>query len=87
MYDVFNNILKTDIGRDLVSTYEHNGDAQGVWSDYDKYMLTSTKAESEVDRLMNRLATMKLSPQSKTSSLSFILQFKETVRRYHRLVP
>ena len=51
MYNVFNKVLQSDMGKTIVRKYAPNLDSQSVWRDFESHMSTSSKALNEKHRL------------------------------------
>ena len=57
MYDVFLMILQTDRGKHYTRVHKTRKDAQSVWRDYVAYMSTSTKADLEIEGLVQKITS------------------------------
>ena len=87
MYDVFNTVLKTPMGKHYVRASESTRDAQQVWTSYMKYMRTSSRADSELEDLMSSLTSLRLTPSYKGTSLDFIVEWLDKLRQYEDMTP
>ena len=87
MYDVFVTILQTNMGQFYVRNHEHDRNAQAIWSDYLKYMRTSTRADLESEDLMTYLTTARLGPGWKDTTAAFITDWLDKLRQYEDLTP
>ena len=85
MYDVFNTILLTDIGKHFVRKHSSTGNAQKVWIDYEAHMNTSTRAEVEIENIMTRLTTSRLNEHNKVAK--FVTDWLHLLRRYEDMKP
>ena len=86
MYDVFNDILLTDMGKHFVRVHSTTKDAQAVWKDYLQHMSTSTKADIEVENLLSELTNERLDPRQE-SHIKFIINWMNKLRRYEDMTP
>ena len=87
MYDVFVSNIKTNMAVHFVRVHEDRRNAQGVWADYKTYMVTSSKAELQVTKLLAQLTSQKLEASSRTATQEFIIAWQEKVREFESLTP
>ena len=87
MYDVFNTVLKTPMGKHFVRNHENARDAQAVWKDYLHYMRTSTKADMQIEDLMTVLTSFRLTSTYRGTSQKFIVDWLDKIRQYEDLTP
>ena len=83
MYSVFNKILLTDTGRELVRQHDKKFDAQKIYASLVEKTLHSTKASLDSSHILSYVTTVKLGDGSwRGTTHSFILHWKEQVRLY-----
>ena len=87
MYDVFNTILLTDIGKHFVRKHSSTGNAQKVWIDYEAHMNTSTRAEVEIENIMTTLTTSRLNEHNSNKIAKFVTDWLHLLRRYEDMKP
>jgi hypothetical protein len=87
LYDVFNTILKTPMGRYYVRKYEVSRDAQSVWRDYSTHMCSSTWGEMAMETLLSELTSTKLSSNYRGTTVSFITDWMNKLKQYEDLAP
>jgi hypothetical protein len=87
MYDGFNTVLKTSMGKHFVRNHENARDAQAVWKDYLHYMRTSTKADMQIEDLMTVLTSFRLTSTYRGTSQKFIADWLDKIRQYEDLTP
>jgi hypothetical protein len=88
MYDVFNTVSKTPMGRHFVCNHETaREDAQAVWKDYLHYMRTSTKADMQIEDLMTVLTSFRLTSTYRGTSQKFIVDWLDKIGQYEDLTP
>jgi hypothetical protein len=87
MYDVFNTVLKSPMGKHFVRNHENARDAQAVWKDYLHYMRTSTKADMQVEDLMTVLTSFRLTSTYRGTSQKFIVDWLDKICQYKDLTP
>jgi hypothetical protein len=87
MYNVFNTVLKTPMGKHFVRTHEIARDAQVVWKDYLHYMCTSTKADMQIEDLMTVLTSFLLTSTYRGTSQKFIVDWLDKICQYEDLTP
>jgi hypothetical protein len=87
MYDVWNTVLKTAMGKHFVRQHETTRDAQAIWRDLVNYMRTSTRADIEIEGLMSSLTSLRITPSYRGTTQQFILDWLDKVRVYEDLTP
>ena len=85
MYAVFEEHLKTDTGKSLVSKYEATRDAQGIYRELVKHAKSSTAAQLSGDTLLKYITTARYPGNWKGTSYAFVLHWKEQVVHYEKL--
>jgi hypothetical protein len=55
IYSVFNEKLQTNMGKNLVRTYESNSDAQQVYAELEAHATTSTRADIDSQHILTYL--------------------------------
>jgi hypothetical protein len=90
IYSVFDEKLQTDMGKNLVRTYESNSDAQQVYAELAAHATTSTRADIESQHILTYLTTARFGSGDsgwKGTGHSFILHWQNKVREYEEMVP
>jgi hypothetical protein len=87
MYDVWNTILKTAMGKHCVRQHEATRDAQAIWRDLVNFMRTSTRADIEIEDLMSSLTSLRVTPSYRGTTQQFILDWLDKLRLYEDLTP
>ena len=90
MYSVFDEKLQTDMGKNLVRTYELDYDAQKVYSLLAAHATTSTRADIESQHILTYITTARFGVGDsgwKGTGHSFILHWQNKVREYEDMVP
>jgi hypothetical protein len=90
MYSVFDEKLQTDMGKNLVRTYETNSDAQKVYTLLAAHATTSTRADIESQHILTYITTARFGVGDsgwKGTGHSFILHWQNKVREYEDMVP
>eukprot|EP00934_Nitzschia_sp_Nitz4_P006215 Nitzschia sp. Nitz4//scaffold143_size57137//53597//57072//NITZ4_006523-RA/size57137-processed-gene-0.42-mRNA-1//1//CDS//3329536473//6205//frame0 len=87
MYDVLNHCLKTPMGSHYVRTHETTRDAQAVWRDYVKHMRNSSRADLEIEDLMNALVSHRADTKDLGNVEQFIIDWLNNIRLYETLTP
>jgi hypothetical protein len=85
MYAVFEENLKTDTGKSLVSQYEATRDAQSIYKDLVKHAKSSTAAQLSGDTLLKYITSARYPGNWKGTSYAFVLHWKEQVVHYEKL--
>ena len=86
MWSVFLDVLQTNMGKHYVREQENTRDAQAVWRNLMRYMLTSTRADIEIEDLLTTLTSARLEHSNK-NTMSFITTWLEQLRQYEDLTP
>ena len=87
MFAVFNNILKTDTGKNLVRQHEKTRNAQAVYKALSDYALRSARASMDASNLLTYITTARLGDGKwKGGTEAFILNWVDQVRKYHEVV-
>ena len=81
MFSVFNNNLKTDMGKTIVRRHLANTDTQSVWKELSEHMRTSSKGASEKRRLTQYVTNTVLDDNFKGTTEQFVLHFSEQFRQ------
>ena len=81
MFSVFNNNLKTDMGKTIVRRHLANSDAQSVWKELSEHMRTCSKRASEKRRLTQYVTNTVLDDNFKRTTEQFVLHFNEQLRQ------
>ena len=87
IYDVFNDIIQTDMGKHFVRLQATAMNAQEVWKQYCKYMTTSTRADLEIEKLIGQLTNSRLDSGYRQTYTKFVLGWLEKLRRYENMTP
>jgi hypothetical protein len=85
MYAVFEEHLKTDTGKSLVSRYEMTRDAQSIYRELKKHAKSSTAAQLSGDTLLKYITSARYPGNWKGTSYAFVLHWKEQVAHYEKL--
>jgi len=85
MYAVFEEHLKTDKGKSLVSQYEEKRDAQSIYRDLKKHAKSSTAAQISGDTLLKYITSARYPGNWRGTSYAFVLHWKEQVMHYEKL--
>ena len=85
MYDVFNSIIQTTMGRHFVQKYFTTRDAQALWTEYSHYMRRSTRADIEKEDLLTALTSNRLDSGYKGTTQKFIVDWLRDIRIYESL--
>jgi Reverse transcriptase (RNA-dependent DNA polymerase) len=85
MYAVFEEHLKTDTGKSLVSQYETTRDAQSIYRELKKHAKSSTAAQLSGDTLLKYITSARYPGNWKGTSYAFVLHWKEQVAHYEKL--
>ena len=85
MYAVFEEHLKTDTGKSLVSRYEHAHDAQSIYKELKKHAKSSTAAQLSGDTLLKYITSARYPGNWRGTSYAFVLHWKEQVAQYEKL--
>jgi hypothetical protein len=84
MYAVFEEHLKTDTGKSLVSRYEVTRDAQSIYKEL-KHAKSSTAAQLSGDTLLKYITSARFPGNWRGTSYAFVLHWKEQVAHYEKL--
>jgi hypothetical protein len=76
---VFEEKLKTDKGKSLVSAYESTRDAQAIYKELTKHAKSSTAAQLSGDNLLKYITSARCPGNWRGTSYSFVLHWKEQV--------
>ena len=85
MYAVFEEHLKTDTGKSLVSRYEGLRDAQSVYKELLKHAKSSTAAQLSGDTLLKYITSARYPGNWRGTSHGFVLHWKEQITQYEKL--
>jgi hypothetical protein len=85
MYAVFEEHLKTDKGKSLVSQYEDRRDAQSIYRELKKHAKSSTAAQISGDTLLKYITSARYPGNWKGTSYAFVLHWREQVKHYEKL--
>ena len=85
MYAVFEEKLKTDKGKSLVSEYESTRDAQSIYRELMKHAKSSTAAQLSGDTLLKYITSARYPGNWRGTSYAFVLHWKEQVTHYEKL--
>ena len=85
MYAVFEEHLKTDTGKSLVSQYETARDAQSIYRELKKHAKSSMAAQLSGDTLLKYITSARYPGNWKGTSYAFVLHWKEQVAHYEKL--
>jgi hypothetical protein len=85
MYAVFEEHLKTDKGKSLVSEYEDKRDAQSIYRELKKHAKSSTAAQISGDSLLKYITSARYPGNWRGTSYAFVLHWKEQVTQYEKL--
>ena len=85
MYAVFEEHLKTDTGKSLVSSFEATRDAQSVYKELTKHAKSSTAAQLSGDTLLKYITSARYPGNWRGTSHGFVLHWKEQVSQYEKL--
>ena len=85
MYAVFEEHLKTDTGKSLVSRYELTHDAQSIYKELKKHAKSSTAAQLSGDTLLKYITSARYPVNWFGTSYAFVLHWKEQVAQYKKL--
>ena len=85
MYAVFEDHLKTDTGKSLVSRYEGSHDAQSVYKELLKHAKSSTAAQLSGDTLLKYITSARFPGNWRGTSHGIVLHWKEQVTQYEKL--
>jgi hypothetical protein len=85
MYAVFEEHLKTDKGKSLVSEYEDKQDAQSIYRELKKHAKSSTAAQISGDSLLKYITSARYPGNWRGTSYAFVLHWKEQVTQYEKL--
>ena len=81
MLSVFNANLQTDMGKTIVRRHLANTDAQLVLKELSEHMRTSSKGDSEKQRLTQSVTNTVLDDNFKGTTEQFVLHFNEQFRQ------
>jgi hypothetical protein len=82
VYSVFDLTLKTDYGKTLVRQHQSTYDAQRIWTNFEKYMNTSTKAQKASSELLSWLTSSKYDGNWKGNTRNYILHWHNRMQQY-----
>lgn len=85
MYAVFEEKLKTDKGKSLVSAYESTRDAQSIYKELVKHAKSSTAAQLSGDTLLKYITSARYPGNWRGTAYAFVLHWKEQVMQYEKL--
>jgi hypothetical protein len=85
MYAVFEEKLKTDKGKSLVSAYENTRDAQAIYKELTKHAKSSTAARLSGETLLKYITSARYPGNWRKTSYAFVLHWKEQVMHYEKL--
>ena len=85
MYAVFEEKLKTDKGKSLISAYENTRDAQSIYRELTKHAKSSTAAQLSGDTLLKYITSARYPGNWRGTSYAFVLHWKEQVMHYEKL--
>ena len=85
MYAVFEEHLKTDKGKSLVSRFEDTRDAQSIYRELKKHAQNSTAAQISGDTLLKYITAARYPGNWRGTSYAFVLHWKEQVTQYEKL--
>ena len=67
--------------------YTTTKDAQSVWGDYTNYMMTSTKADLEIEKLILSITSMRLERGYRGTTTQFVLGWLNNINKYEEMTP
>jgi Reverse transcriptase (RNA-dependent DNA polymerase) len=83
IYTVFNETLKTDVGKDLLKEHEPTYDARAIWLALIEDAKTSTKGKLMASDILGWIVSYKYSPNVwKGTAHSFLLHWEGKLRQY-----
>ena len=87
IYSVFDDCLKTDVGKSLVRTYEATYNAQAIYKELKAHATESTQATLDTDELLTYITSTKLSKgQWRGTHHEFILHWCDQLRKYEGMI-
>ena len=85
MYAVFEEKLKSDKGKSLVSDFENTRDAQAIYAALKRHAKESTAAHLSGDALLKYITSARFPGNWRGTSYAFVLHWKEQVSHYEKL--
>ena len=86
VYAVFERIVQTDAGKDIVRQHENDYDAQKVYEELEAHHFSSTKAKMSQSDTLKHLTTLKAGDGWNGTAESLVLHIIEQFRVYKKLV-
>ena len=82
MYAVFNSVIQTDKGKEIVRQYSKDRDAQLVFAALEDHASTSTEATLEIQQITTFLTTSKLDGTWRGTYTGYITHWKQQLQNY-----
>ena len=86
LYAIFDNLVQTSEGREIIRVHQHTQDGQAVLAALHNTAFSSTASEMKASSLYEEIVTMRVSTWSGTA-LSYIVDFVKKVEEYNDTVP
>ena len=87
MYNVFNKVPQSDMGKTIVRKHAPTLDAQSVWREFESHLSTSSKGLDERYRLHAYVSTTVYDKSWKGTTEQFILHFHKQFRQLDEVTP